>query len=1043
MMQWIIDLSTKFRLLAITVSVALLATGIIQLRDTPLEALPDFGPVHVDVQTEALGLAPEEVENLITNPMEQEFFNGIPWLHKLRSDSLSGLSSLQMIFEPGTDPIRARQVVQERLTMVPALPQVSQKPIVINPLATTSRVMVLGLSSKTHSLVDVSVLTRWKIRQRLLSVPGVANVTMWGLRDRQLQVLVDMNQLRQNGVALQQVIRTSGNAMWSSPLTYVEASTPGIGGFIDTANQRLEIQHVQPIQSAKELARVTIEGAEDRSLTLGQVADVTENHQPLIGDAIVQDKPGLMLVVERSPGSSVSEVTRGIEQAINAMRPGLSGIDIDTDIFRAASFVEAARNNLVGALGVGFVLLVLLLGACLFNWRAALIGTMTIALSLSVAWLVLSALGAALNMVVVAGLVMALALIVDDGIVDVDNIRRRLQQRRAEGSSASVIETIVAASLEMRGSILTAVSIVIVSVVPVLVLGEVSGDFLRPLAFSYTLAVLVSMLVALTLTPALAVALFSREVPGDTESLLANRLGHGYSTLLRAVVRRPVWMAAAVAVITLGGLGVLAQFGGTSLTPALQDRHLLVRVEGVSGVSLPAMVRIATAASKEIRSLSGVRNVGGHIGRASTSDKVISVHGADLWVNIDSGADYAATIDAIKRTFAEGYPGLRATVTTYPNMRIREVTEDTNDDLVVRVYGRKFEVLRAKAEEVVGQISRVVGVVGPQVRLPILEPTIEIEVSVPKAAAHGVKPGDVRRAAATIMSGITAGTLFNEQKIFNVVVWGKEDKRNSLTSIREIQIDTPRGGLVSLKEVADVRLRSNPSVIKHDAVSRYVDVTAQVRGRSLDTVIGDVNTRLKGMTFPAEHHVELLGEETERRTTLHYLLSYAIAALVAVLFLLQARFSSWRLAALLFVLLPVPLAGAALAGTQLPGTLSVLSLMGGLTVLASTVRSGILLVDRYRRLEHEEGKTFGLDLVMLGSQQRFGASLLSVLATGVALVPLVVYGAVSGLEIVAPLAVVVLSGLFVTALLNLFVLPAFYLQFGAGTQREASGVLGR
>jgi len=1040
MMRWIVEASVRSRLLVIAMAAALLAMGILQLRDTPVEALPDFGPVRVEVQTEALGLAPEEVENLITNPMEQEFFNGIPWLHKIRSDSLPGLSSIEMIFEPGTHPIRARQVVQERLTMVPALPQVSQKPNVINPVATTSRVMMIGLSSKKLSLIDLSVLARWKIRQRLLSVPGVANVSIWGLRDRQLQVLVDMDRLRRNNVELQKVIRTAGNAMWSSPLTFVEASTPGIGGFIDTANQRIEIQHVQPIKTAKELAQVTIEGAEDRSLTLGQVTDVVENHQALIGDAIVQDKPGVMLVVERSPGTSVSQVTRGVEQALDAMRPGLPGVEIDTTVFRAASFVEIARDHLVGALGVGLVLLVLLMGAYLLNWRAALIATLTIALSLTAAWLVLSALGATLNMMIAAGLVMALAVIVDDGIVDIDNMRRRLQQRRAEGGSASVIDTIVAASLEMRGPILTAISIVIVSVVPVLVLGEVSGAFVKPLALSYALAVLVSMLVALTLTPALAVALLSRGTARDAESPLADRLGRGYLALLGAVVQRPVWMAAAAAVVALGGLGVVAQLGSPSLAPALEDRHLLVRWEGVTGASLPKMARIAAAASKELRSIPGVRNVGGHVGRASNSDKLISVDSADLWVSLDPAADYAATVGAVKRILAEGYPGLRTTVTTYPDMRIREVTAGTDDDLVVRVYGRDYKVLREKAEQVAKSISGVAGLVDPQVRLQALEPTAEIEVLVPKAAAHGVKPGDVRRAAATMVSGITAGSLFDEQKIFDVVVWGKPGKRDSLTSIRELLIDTPGGGQVRLEDVADVRIRPNPSVIKHDAVSRYVDVTAQVRGRSLYAVTDEVKARLKGMTFPAEHHVEVLGEAAERRTTQRYLLGYAIAALVAVFFLLHARFSSWRLAALLFALLPVPLAGAALAASLLPGTLSVLSLMGGLTVLAVAVRGGILLIARYQRFEQEEGEAFGPDLVLRGSRQRFGASVLSTLAAALTLVPLLVYGAVSGLEIVAPLAAVVLGGLLVAALVNLFVLPALYLRFGGGREPAVYGM---
>jgi Cu/Ag efflux pump CusA len=1029
-MRWVIVSSVKYRLLLIAVAATLLVSGAARLRDAPVEALPDFGPVRVEVQTEALGLSPEEVENLISNPMEQEFFNGIPWLHKIRSDSLPSLSSIEMIFEPGTDSIRARQVVQERLTMVPALPQVSKPPFVIQPVATTGRLLMIGLSSEELSLIDLSVLARWKIKQRLLRVPGVANVSIWGLRDRQLQVLVEPERLRQNRLKVDNVVRTAGNAMWSSPLTYVEASTPGTGGLIDTANQRISVQHIQPIQTAKHLAQVTIEGAEKRSLTLGQVAEIVENHPLLTGDAIVQGSPGVLLVVERFPDTSISRLTRDVERALDAMRPGLSGIEIDTTIFRPASFVAAARDNLTASLGTGLVLLGLLIGAFLFNWRAALIAIVPIALSLAAAWLVLSASGAMLNMMIVAGLVMALAVVVDDAIVDVDNIRRRLRQRRAEGVGASALETIVATSQELRGPMLWATAIVVISVVPVLVLGEVSGAFVRPLTLSYALAVIVSMVVALTVTPALAVALLSGASVRHSESRLADWLARGYAALLRAAVRRPAWMLGAAAVVTLGGLAALLQVGSPNLVPALKDRDLLVRWESAPGVSLPEMTRVAAVASKELRSIPGVRNVGAHMGRASTSDKVINVNSADLWVSIDPAADYDATAAAIKQLMLEGYPGLRPEVTTYPNQRVREVTAGTEDDLVVRVYGRDYEVLRAKAETVAKSIAGLPGVVNPQVRMPAFEPTVEIEVVVPKAAAKGVKPGDVRRAAATMLSSITAGNLFEEQKIFDVVVWGMPNRRESLTSIRELLVDTPDGGQVRLGEVADVRIRPNPSVIKHDAVSRYVDVVAQVRGRSLDAVTSDVEAHLGRISFPSEHHVEVLGDAAERQKTQRAVLGYAIAAAAAVFFLLQACFSSWRLAALLFVLLLPPLGGAAL-GAALRPDISVLSLLGGLAVLAAAARGGILQIRHYQRLEQEERQAVGPGLVLRGSQERFGAIVLSTAGATLTLVPLLVWGSVAGLEILAPLAAVIIGGVLTCALLNLFVLPALYLRFAA------------
>ena len=1029
MLRWIIGSSANFRMLVIAVAAGLLAAGIVQLRNATLEVLPDFGPVRVEVQTEALGLSPEEVENLITNPMENEFFNGIPWLAKLRSDSAPGVSSIEMIFEPGTDPVRARQVVQERLTMVPALPQVSKPPFVIQPTATTGRLMLIGLSSRELSLIDLSVLARWKVRQRLLSVPGVSNVSIWGFRDRQLQVLIDPHRLNRRGVTVDEVIRTAANAMWSSPLTYVEASTPGTGGFIDTANQRISVNHTQPIKTAKELAQVMIQGGDSpRKKSLGQVAEIVETHQPLIGDAIVGGAPGVMLVVERFPGASIPRTTREVERALDAMRPGLSGVQIDTSVYRAASFVETARANLVQTLVIGFVLLVLAIGAFLSNWRTALISIATITLSLGVAWLVLWASGAPLNLLIIAGLVMALAVIVDDSIVDVDAIRRRLAQRSAERGGASAIDTIAAASLAIRGPLLWALAIVVASVVPMLVVGEASGAFLRPLAFTYALAVLVSTVVALTVTPALAVALLARDSLQHAESPLAQWLGRGYAVVLGACVRRPAWPLGAAAVVILGGLAVLPRLDDASLAPALKDRDLLVRLKGAPGTSLPAMARITGAMSKELADLPGIRSVGAHIGRASTSDLVTDVNSAEVWLSIDHVADYDGTVAAIGAV-VHGYPGLRAEISAYPNLRIRELTAGPADELLVRVYGLRYDVLADKAELVAKSVAQVAGVARPQVRLPAMEPMVEIEVVLSKAAARGVKPGDIRRAAATMLAGITAGNLFDEQKIFDVVVWADPDRRENLASIHNMLVETPDNDKqVRLGDVADVRVRPNPSVIKRDAVSRYIDVSAKVQGRSLDAVTRDVEARLAKITFPIEYHVEVLGDAAERQGAQHRLLGYAIAAAIAVFFLLQACFSSWRLAWVFLGLLALPLAGAALAAALLGDAVSVLSLMGGLAVIAVAVRGGILQVRHLQRLE-EAGAAFGPDLVLRGARERFGAIALSTVATALALVPLLAYGVVAGLEIVTPLAAVVLGGLLGAAALNLFVLPALYLRF--------------
>ncbi|HEY6594295.1 MAG TPA: efflux RND transporter permease subunit [Asanoa sp.] len=1035
MTRWIVGSSLRYGRLVLALAVAVLAVGLVQLRSSTMETLPEFTPTRVEVQTESLGMSAEEVEQLITSPMENEFFNGIPWLAGLESRSIPGLSSIEMTFQPGTDMIKARQVVQERLTMVPALPAAaSRPPMVIQPLSSTSRVMMIGLSSKDVSLIDMSVLARWTIGPRLMGIPGVANVAVWGFRDRQLQVQVDPVRLTARGVVLDQVLRTAANALWVSPLTFVEASTPGTGGFVDTANQRIEVQHNQPIRTAQDLAKVTVEGAENKSLLLGDVARIVEDHQPLIGDGAVQDAPSLMLVVERFPGASVSKVTSAVEDAIDAMRPGLGGIDIDTTIYRPATFVDTMAAHLTTTLVLGAVLLVLLLGAVLIDWRAALVGILTIAVSTAATFAVLSLLGVGLNMMTVAGLVMALVIVVDDAVVAVDHARRRLRQGRPGGSGVGGV--LAAAVVEMRGPLLVATVVTAVCVAPIFVLDGVTGAFLRPLAVAYLVAIGVSMAVALTVGPVLGALLLPRAP--DRESSVAGRLAAGYVALLARLIRRPAWAAATATLLAVAGLVVLPVIGARPTTPTLQDRQLLVHWEGAPGTSLPEMNRITNAASAELRALPGVRNVGGQVGRAISSDQIVSANSAEIWVGLDAKADYDTALAAVRRV-VDGYPGLRHDVTTYSDQRIRQVVGGgVAEDLVVRLYGNDYGVLEAKADEVRQIMSRVDGVVEPRVKTEGASPTVEIEVSVAKAAAHGLKPGDIRRSAATLVSGTIAGSLFQDQKVFDVVVWGVPEVRRNLSSINDLLIDAPSGGLVRLGDVADVRIRPSPQVITHDQVSRSVDVVADVDGRSLGSVTGEVEDLLGAVMFPREHHLEVLHESGARRGSGLILAFYVGAAAILAYFLLQAGLGSWRLASLLFLLAPIAVAGGVLAAAAQPHRMSVVALMALLAVLAVAVRGALLQVAQYRRLEREAGASPGPELVLIAALERFVPTVTTALGAGLALAPLVVYGSVTGLEVVSPLALVVVAGLVSATLVNLFVVPPLCARLAAPAGREST-----
>ena len=512
MMRWIIGSSLKARGFMLFVAALLIVMGAVQLRSVPKDVLPEFTPPTVEVQTEALGLSANEVEELITVPLEQDLLNGVAFLHTIESASLPGLSSIRMVFEPGTDILDARQVVEERLTQAHALPQVSKPPQMLQPVSSTSRVMMVGLTSDELSLIDMSLLARWNIRPRLMGVPGVANVSVWGQRDRQLQVLVDPARLRANGVSLQQIIETSANAQFVSNLTFVEASTPGTGGIIETPNQRFGIQHGVPFASPADLAKVIVQDTGGAPLRLGDVADIVVDHQPLIGDAVFSDGPGLLLVIEKLPGANPLEVTRDVEAALDDLRPGLSGIRIDTSLYRPGTYIESSSVNLTTALIIGAVLLLLALCAFLFAWRTALIAVVAMATSMLTAVLVLTWTHTTFNAMIVAGLILALVVVIDDAVGDVENVARRMRTRRAEGNGGPGLLALMVrdAFMETRGAALYALLISLVVFVPVYFTRGAFGAFFPSIAVSYAVAAVASMLVALVVTPALGLTLLGK-----------------------------------------------------------------------------------------------------------------------------------------------------------------------------------------------------------------------------------------------------------------------------------------------------------------------------------------------------------------------------------------------------------------------------------------------------------------------------------------------------------------------------------------------------
>ena len=530
-MNWLISTALRFRTLVVAAAIALIVVGIRTADDVPLDVFPEFAPPRVEIQTEAPGLSTEEVESLVTVPIENSL-NGIPFLDHVRSKSVLGLSSVQLYFQRGSDLITARNLVNERLSQTAArLPRVVNPPVILPPLSSLSRAMKIGLSSEKLSQMELTVLSKWTIRPRLMAISGVANVAIWGDYDKQFQVLVDPDRLRAHGITLNTVMLAVGNSV-----------EPVSGGFIDTPNQRLAIRHTSAVQNPEDLMNTVVVHRNGAPLLLGDVADVKIGSPPPIGDAIINDVPGILLIVEKQPWANTLEVTRGVEAAMEQLAPALPDVDVDTKIFRPATFIERAIENLSHALIIGCVLVIVVLALFLFDWRAAVISSLAIPLSLVSAVLVLYYRGGTVNTMVLAGLIIALGEVVDDAIIDVENILRRLRLNHEAGNPKSAFRVVLDASLEVRSAVVYATLIVVLTLVPVFFLEGLAGSFFRPLAASYILAILASLVTALTITPALSLML----LPGSAnrqrrDAPLAAVLKRWYLRILPPLIRRRSW----------------------------------------------------------------------------------------------------------------------------------------------------------------------------------------------------------------------------------------------------------------------------------------------------------------------------------------------------------------------------------------------------------------------------------------------------------------------------------------------------------------------
>lgn len=1005
------------------------------IKNASYDVFPEFAPPYVEIQVEAPGLSTSEVESLIAVPIENAL-NGVPYATRMHSKSVLGLASIVVHFSKGMNVIEARQLVQERLSRVAAqLPAVAKPPVMLTPLSSTSRVMKIGVSSKKLNQMDMTTEVRWTLRPRLMAIPGVANVAIWGQRDRQLQVKVDPERLFANNIKLNDVVVSVQNAVKQFG-----------GGFVDMPNQRMAISHIPDIYTAADLGLTTVTTRNGLPVRLNELAEVTEGFRAPIGDAIINDGPGLLLIVEKQPQANTLEVTRNVEKVIEEMKPGMKDMAFDTTIFRPATFIEMSLKNLNKALLIGCVLVIIVLFFFLNDWRTALISVLAIPLSLLIAMLVLHYRGGTIDTMVLAGLVIALGEVVDDAIIDVENIVRRLKLNALLPDPLPAIRVVFNASMEVRSAVVYGSLIVALVLVPVFFLPGLSGSFFQPLALSYMLAIIASLFVALTLTPALSLIMLGKrykktnnDKKARSEPKSVRWLKPRYHRLLSKLVAKPkrvLIIAVTMLFLVFGSF----KFLGEEFLPHFKEYDFLMHWVEKPGTSLDAMNRITIQVSRELRTIPGVRNFGAHLGRAEVADEVVGPNFTENWISIDPKVDYKTTVNKIQEV-VDGYPGLYRDLLTYLRERVKEVLTGTSASIVVRIYGSDLAELQSKAKEVGKQLEAIPGVTDLKVQPQTLVPQLAVRFNPDKASRFGLSAADVRNAINVLVNGQKVGEIYQDQKIFDVVIWGTDALRDNIEVIRDLLIDIPAGGRVPLKDVAEVYVAPTPNEITRESSSRRIDVTCNTKGKDLGSVAKAIDRKLKGISFGPGYHPEILGEYAERQRSQKQLYGLMLLSLLGIFLILFIDFRSYRLAGLVLLSLPFALSGAIAAAWISGGVLSLGSLVGFVTIIGIAARNSIMLISHYRHLQLEEGEKFSLPMILRGAEERMTPILMTALAAALALLPIVVSGNKPGQEIEYPMAIVILGGLISSTILNLFVLPVLYWKFGKPEQRSEEETL--
>ncbi len=1021
MLGTIVRFALRRRGVIIALAAIFLGYSAYSLTKARYDVFPEFAAPQVTIHSEAPGFSPEQAEALITLPVETAV-SGVGGVASVLSKSIQGLSVVNIYFKTGTDVYLARQKIAERLsTLTGQLPR-GITPEITPLTSSTGNVLVIGLTSSKFSPMQVRTVADWTIRPRLLAVPGVSKVAIFGSQGSELQVQVLPDRLIRYNTSLEDVISAATKA------TGIEGA-----GFIDSPNQRITIRSDGQALTAKELAQTVLLHKNGANVTLGDVASVVEAPAPQIGGALINGKPGILMVASAQYGANTLEVTRGLEKATEELSPALlkQGITLHPNLFRAADFIETALHNISSALIIGALLVIIVLFLYLFNLRAAAISCTAIPLSLLGSVVILERMGLSLNTMTIGGLAIAIGEVVDDAVIDVENILRRLRENHLAKEPRPALQVVYEASVEVRSAVVYATFAVVMVFIPVLTMSGVSGRFFAPLGLSYIFAILASLLVALTVTPALSLLMLGRrELPGEDPPAVRWTKAR-YTKIIHAAERHPKAVMAGAGLLITAAL-VILPFLKSRFLPELIEGNFIIHVSAIPGTSLRENLRAGSLLADRLTRLPYVRSVAQRAGRAEEGEEARGTNASEYDLTLRS-LDKKG-FDRAKRQIGElvkKFPGLTTSVDTFLTERIGETISGFRAPVVVNIYGNDLAVLDQKAAQVADILRGIRGAADVRLQAPPASPELSLKLDKRGLARWGFDSVEVLDAIHTAYAGKTVGQIFQGNRVFNVSVILDPRSRKSITDVRSLPLRNQDGTYVSLGQLADLREMPARFIILHQEAQRVQTVTCRVTGRNLGSFVAETQKAFSAqVTLPYGTYVDIGGAAKEQARAKRDLLAHSAIAALGIIILLSVVTVSYKNLLLVLLNLPFALAGGVFVAFVTGGVLSIGSLVGFVTLFGITLRNSVMLISHYEHLVRNENMPWGLETAVRGASERLAPILMTASVAALGLLPLALGSGAPGREIEGPLAQIILGGLVTSTLLNLLVIPTLALRFG-------------